>query len=306
MVIERSACRVAARGAVKPLHYSAKWLMGLVLGVCLAAGSATDATAYDWKTTTDGEPLRWFVSEITFEVGDVAPMGVDSDALPGLFEEAFAEWAKAPCRLPTVTYVGRSMATRPTTPEFVSETTDNVMVVLVGNADWASTMRPNSEIAITLLAHDKVSGQIVDADIAFNAARHTFSTELPTPAGSVDLQSVILHEVGHFFGMDHSSVGDAVMLANYSTGGARRTLTQDDLDGLCALYETVAPCVYDGCDDGDAGTTDVCDPVLDCSFTPDDSDDGGCAAGGSQGPGTLLFAFAVLGLLALPRRRGVA
>ncbi len=52
----------------------------------------------------------------------------------------------------------------------------------------------------------------------------------------VDLQSVALHEFGHALGLNHSGSGSAVMFASYSNGSNKRTPTQDDKDGIVAIY----------------------------------------------------------------------
>lgn len=49
-----------------------------------------------------------------------------------------------------------------------------------------------------------------------------------------DTETVALHEIGHLLGLDHSSIAGSVMFPTY--GGERRTLTQDDIDGVQALY----------------------------------------------------------------------
>jgi hypothetical protein len=53
-------------------------------------------------------------------------------------------------------------------------------------------------------------------------------------AGNYSLRTVYLHELGHALGLGHSSDTSAVMYAYY--GGPRCALTQDDVDGVSALY----------------------------------------------------------------------
>ncbi len=50
----------------------------------------------------------------------------------------------------------------------------------------------------------------------------------------VDLPTVLLHELGHSLGLDHSPVAGSVMEASYM--GARRTLHADDIAGIQAIY----------------------------------------------------------------------
>lgn len=49
-----------------------------------------------------------------------------------------------------------------------------------------------------------------------------------------DLLTVAIHEAGHALGLQHSTVGSAVMWPTYE--GERRVLTQDDIDGIQAIY----------------------------------------------------------------------
>ncbi|KAG5081987.1 hypothetical protein JHK84_052025 [Glycine max] len=51
---------------------------------------------------------------------------------------------------------------------------------------------------------------------------------------NVDFETVTLHELGHIFGLGHSNVTGAVMFPTYA--GLRRFLSQDDIDGIRALY----------------------------------------------------------------------
>lgn len=55
-----------------------------------------------------------------------------------------------------------------------------------------------------------------------------------TPPSGIDLLTVALHELGHGLGLLHSKVPSAIMFATYD--GPRRELTQDDIDGIVAIY----------------------------------------------------------------------
>jgi hypothetical protein len=55
-----------------------------------------------------------------------------------------------------------------------------------------------------------------------------------TSDGDFDLFTVVLHELGHSLGLNHSTESGSVMEANYE--GARRTLHADDIAGIQALY----------------------------------------------------------------------
>ncbi|KAF9661531.1 hypothetical protein SADUNF_Sadunf19G0078500 [Salix dunnii] len=51
-----------------------------------------------------------------------------------------------------------------------------------------------------------------------------------------DLESVSVHEIGHLLGLDHSNDPEAIMYPTIETGTKKRDLTQDDIDGIHALY----------------------------------------------------------------------
>jgi hypothetical protein len=72
-----------------------------------------------------------------------------------------------------------------------------------------------------------------ECDIIFNE-QYTWSCSGNPGFGQYDAETVGLHELGHILALDHTNVSAAVMYAYYQ--GVRRSLHQDDVDGLCTLY----------------------------------------------------------------------
>ena len=133
-----------------------------------------------------------------------------------------------------------------------------------------------SAIALTTVRYGLESGRIVTADIEANAVEHELT--VVDMGGDFDLQSVLTHEAGHFFGLAHVIERPATMFAAYAGGGNidRRTLEESDRQGICAAYP---PNRFDG---GSSG----------CS----------CSLGGARP--THVFAWLAIAALALLRRRG--
>jgi Matrixin len=94
------------------------------------------------------------------------------------------------------------------------------------------------------------AGQILDADVLFRPdGQATFATPgaLPMQPGAYDLESLLTHELGHLFGVDHSGVWRAMMFPFAPPPGTflgdRPTqqkpdgpLADDDRAGLRTLY----------------------------------------------------------------------
>jgi peptidoglycan hydrolase-like protein with peptidoglycan-binding domain len=72
----------------------------------------------------------------------------------------------------------------------------------------------------------------------------TWSTNTPTPSNAIDLQSVVLHELGHAIGLGHSGVMGfgstlaAAMFPQLAAGAETRALAPDDRLAVRPLYDT--------------------------------------------------------------------
>jgi hypothetical protein len=95
-------------------------------------------------------------------------------------------------------------------------------------------------------------GQILDSDTLFrNDGQATFATPsalaAPQGQGAYDLESLLTHEIGHWFGFDHSAIWRAVMFpfapspgqylgTRPSVQAPDAMLSDDDRTGIRALY----------------------------------------------------------------------
>jgi Matrixin len=103
-------------------------------------------------------------------------------------------------------------------------------------------------------------GQILEADILFrDDGQDTFATPgaLANNPGSFDLESLLIHELGHFFGLGHSPVWRAAMFpfapppgtflaGRPSPASPDAPLADDDRTGLRALYPDPNDTVHTG------------------------------------------------------------
>lgn len=77
------------------------------------------------------------------------------------------------------------------------------------------------------------TGAISSSDIDINA---NYSWWNGAHEGCYDVQSVVLHEIGHSVGLSHSNNYSAVMYRYSYTNTLKRALTQDDINGVNAIY----------------------------------------------------------------------
>jgi hypothetical protein len=108
---------------------------------------------------------------------------------------------------------------------------DGINAVLFHDDAWPAELVPGA-VAQTVV-HTDASGRYRDADIHLNGVDFRFS--LDGAPGTLDLRSILVHELGHALGLGHSSDARATMFATGS-GLRWRSLEKDDVDGVCSLY----------------------------------------------------------------------
>ena len=124
--------------------------------------------------------------------------------------------------------------------------------------DGSSTLgfrdRPELDrvLASTTFVVDTATGELLESDIFFNSA-FPWSVASAGAATAYDLESIALHEIGHFSGLGHSALGETELHADggrqvlgsgavmfpiaFARGSiAGRTLQADDIAGISDVY----------------------------------------------------------------------
>jgi len=96
---------------------------------------------------------------------------------------------------------------------------------------WVESGWPDTSPVIGATMTVWRDGHIHDSSMLLNGDRFTWSAE--PRAGAVHAYSILLHELGHYIGLDHSAAGTA-MQERYP-GGAL-SIGEDERAGICSLY----------------------------------------------------------------------
>lgn len=101
---------------------------------------------------------------------------------------------------------------------------------------WIGSGWPHggAEAAYTTVRSVPETGEILGGRIELNGQ---LGFAGPNGRGGVDLQQVLIHELGHLLGLGHSRRRDALMFAGIRPGaGAVHALGRDDVQAICAVY----------------------------------------------------------------------
>jgi hypothetical protein len=184
--------------------------------------------ALKWQRT----PVRWFAT-------DRAAPGVSASAFQSTMARAFATWEAVPTASIAFQFVGFTG----------SEPFDDDDVSVLG---FQAHPEMDRVLGATGFVIDTFTGEIVESDIFFNSA-FPWSTSAAGDPNAFDLESVAVHEIGHFIGLGHSALGETEVRPE---GGRRvlgsgavmfpiafgrgntldRELQPDDIAGVSDLY----------------------------------------------------------------------
>jgi hypothetical protein len=217
-------------------------LVAAALAAVLSVAGVSPARAY-LKFGVDQDSravaLRWARMPVRYFVSDTSVQGVPAAEFRNAVARAFETWQAVP--------------TASIRFEFVGFTSASPL-----DEDGASTLgfldEPGMDrvLGATSLLISRSTGEIVEADIFFNSA-FPWSVAPAGEAGRFDVESIAVHEIGHFLGLAHSALGESEPRPD---GGRRviaaesvmfpiaflagtiddRTLKADDRAGVSDLY----------------------------------------------------------------------
>lgn len=197
---------------------------------CDGSGCSVDASG----CLADGDPLFYSVPCLSFAIdaGSAEPLGVDDEEMSDIVMEAFQQWRSVDCpRGGHPEFEIQSLgAVESRGIFFCEEATLNVSVWTL-EREWGYE---SSSLGYTTSTFVVDTGEVFDADVELNMLR--IQGLVPTDGDVREaLLSVATHEAGHFLGLAHSDDSSAVMAASYQNLRPR-PLTDDDIEGICALY----------------------------------------------------------------------
>lgn len=216
-------------------------LARLLCAALLAAHASATLQAYQiYGVSVDGRvvELKWAAQPVRYYVTNRGVPGVSAEDFRSAVSRAFASWQGAAASAAGAEFVGFTSA----------EPFDDDGRVTLGFLD-----RPDLDrvLGATSFLVDRVTGEIVESDIFFNSA-FPWSVAGAGESGRFDLESIVLHETGHLFGLGHSALGETEAISGgrrviaaetvmfpiaFSAGTTTgRTPRADDAAGLSQLY----------------------------------------------------------------------
>lgn len=183
--------------------------------------------------TKSGKPVKWERKQIVFMVDSKGTKDIEGDEEFWVIEKSMETWNDVPCPHPKFIYGGKIEGESP------GEDNENNLIIFQDADGWEHPEFMNA-IALTTLYYTVDSGVMKKVDIEYADFLYTFTTTDDPSLVKTDLQNTTTHELGHALCLnDNTSKKDkeTTMYWKAESGDLdKRTLHEDDIDGLCTLY----------------------------------------------------------------------
>lgn len=184
--------------------------------------------------------LAWDDRDLTWQLERGGSRDVAREVVIAVADRSFFRWTNVTCGEHAIDFAvsfGPSPSDDPVAVHTLLGPNENQ--VLFDDA-WAAHDHDPRAYALTTVHFSTLTGELLGADLELNEEHWSFAACPPAGCvdGRVDLENVVTHEVGHFFGLAHTpDDADATMWACSAAGDVHmRDLEEDDIAGICALY----------------------------------------------------------------------
>jgi hypothetical protein len=195
----------------------------------------------------EGEfPLAWRRRCTSISLSTMGSRSLSHDEVRGVLRRSIDTWVTVEC---SGARTGLEVAVLPELNDCTegSHFPDgrNVHSLMFVPAGWTSERGHDpAAYAVTLVWHDPRSGEIWDVDIEMNDQRiddhggFAICPEDGCPPDVIDLQNVLTHEMGHYFGLAHTPHDRLATMWAMAVPGEtiKRDLQPDDIAGICGIY----------------------------------------------------------------------
>ena len=194
-------CGGTRQGASARVRYA---LLAILL--CLSAQPAQAYLHLTFAVGSTPTPLKWDTPRVRWFATDRGAPGVSASQFQTAVASAFGTWEAVPTASIAFQFAGFTGA--------VPFDDDGISV-------FGFDEEPDLDrvLGATTFVVDILTGEIVESDVFFNSI-FTWSTAAAGEQGRFDLQSVAVHEIGHFVGLGHSALGETEIRPE----GGRRVL----------------------------------------------------------------------------------
>lgn len=185
--------------------------------------------AYSYYKTNNGQSVRWNKPTVTVTLDNSLALLGDIDTVENTITVAFDEWVDS-ASLPVEFVFERADCS----PDGYHQGEGNTNCIAASEEFFETD---HDAGATTRVSYVNETGAMRDADIVIRSGEWEWAYD--AVEGDHSLEAVVLHEVGHFLGMSHSEIEQAIMAPTLKEGecSSPHGLHSDDLDGVSNLYE---------------------------------------------------------------------
>ncbi len=207
-----------------------KRLLVATIFLTVTSFAASPALAFGISTIS-GKEVKWSIFDVGYYLDSNGWSGISNGKDREAVVQSFNDWQAVSCSKLKFHKIGDTTISD-VLPTGANSNGKNELI-------WKEGYWPFSKNVLGVTSPVfGITGSISEADIAFNGTIKW--TTIGTGWYSADVKSVAIHEIGHFFGLQHNlsfNENDPPTMAPYTDPyGKTATLHQDDKNAICFLY----------------------------------------------------------------------